>query len=114
MFYNCCAPDDAAWAVAQLEPEPPAPLRTPAGVSWQRWGRLARGYIECTQDRVLSMERQRLLQAAAPCDPVIQLDTDHSPFLSAPERLAEAMTEIARAFQHAPHAPAHIVGPPQV
>jgi pimeloyl-ACP methyl ester carboxylesterase len=95
IFYNCCTPADADWAVAQLEPEPPAPLNTPAEVTWQRWGQVPRAYIECLQDQTLSPARQRRFQAAAPCDPVIQLDTDHSPFLSTPHDLAEAMVRIA-------------------
>jgi pimeloyl-ACP methyl ester carboxylesterase len=94
-FYNSCTPQDAAWAVGRLEPEPPAPIATPAGVTWERWGRVRRAYVECGQDRVLPLERQRLMQAAAPCDPVIRLDSDHSPFLSAPAELASAMLQIA-------------------
>ncbi len=98
IFYNCCASEDAEWAIARLEPEPPEPLFTPATVSWERWGQVPRGYIECRQDRTLSLNRQRRFQAAAPCDPVVELDTDHSPFLSAPGELAEAMVTIAGAL----------------
>lgn len=98
IFYNCCSPDDADWAIARLEPEPAAPLITPAALRWAHWGRLPRGYIECLQDRTLSLARQRRFQAAAPCDPVVRLDTDHSPFLSAPRELAEAMIRIAESF----------------
>lgn len=97
-FYNCCTPEDAAWAVSRLEPEPPAPMATPAGVTWERWGRLPRAYIECGRDNILSLEGQRRMQAAAPCDPVLTLDTDHSPFLSAPAELAEAMLAIVRGW----------------
>ena len=98
IFYNCCTPEAADWAIARLEPEPPAPLNTPAEVSWERWGMVPRGYIECRQDQTLSLARQRRFQGAAPCDPVIQLDTDHSPFLSAPSELANAMLKIASSF----------------
>lgn len=98
IFYNRCTPEDADWAIARLEPEPPAPLNTPAAVSWERWGKVPRGYIECLQDQTLSLARQRRFQAAAPCDPVIRLDTDHSPFLSTPRPLAQAMLRIAESF----------------
>jgi pimeloyl-ACP methyl ester carboxylesterase len=96
MFYNCCSQQDASWAAAQLEAEPAAPIITRSEVSWERWGRLPRAFIECTRDQTVNMERQKLLQAAAPCDPVVRLDTDHSPFLSAPAELAEAMLGITR------------------
>jgi hypothetical protein len=46
----------------------------------------------------MTLDRQRLMQAAAPCDPVVQLDTDHSPFLSAPAELAETMLAVARTW----------------
>lgn len=98
MFYNGCTAEDAAWATARLCAEPPRPIATPASVTWDRWGRLPRAFIECTEDRTLGMDRQRMLQATAPCDPVISLDTDHSPFLSAPEKLATAMCSIAGTF----------------
>jgi hypothetical protein len=32
---------------------------------------------------------QRSMRAALPCDPVLTLDTDHSPFLSRPGEMAE-------------------------
>jgi pimeloyl-ACP methyl ester carboxylesterase len=98
IFYKCCTPADADWAVSRLEPEPPAPLNTPAEVTWARWGQVPRAYIECRQDQTLSLARQRRFQGAAPCDPVIQLDTDHSPFLSTPRELADAMVQIAAGF----------------
>jgi pimeloyl-ACP methyl ester carboxylesterase len=97
-FYNCCTPQDAAWAASRLEPEPPAPIVTPSQVTWAGWGRLPRAYVECARDRTMTLDRQRLMQAAAPCDPVVQLDTDHSPFLSAPAELAETMLAVARTW----------------
>ena len=38
---------------------------------------------------------QREMQAALPCDPVIALDSDHSPFYSATRELAEALLALA-------------------
>lgn len=96
MFYNRCTPEDAAWAASQLCPEPAQPLATPSSVTWERWGRVPRAFIECADDRVIPLERQHMMQTVAPCDPVIRLDTDHSPFLSAPDDLAAAMCRIAQ------------------
>jgi pimeloyl-ACP methyl ester carboxylesterase len=97
-FYHRCAPEDAAWAAAQLCAEPMQLLAAPAGTSWEGWGRMPRAYIECTDDRQISLHQQRLMQDAAPCDPVIRIDSDHSPFLSAPEALAAALCQVAEAF----------------
>jgi hypothetical protein len=57
-----------------------------------------RAFIECSQDLTVSLDQQRAMQAAAPCDPVLTLDADHSPFLCAPAALAEAMVRIGEAF----------------
>lgn len=98
MFYHRCSPEDAAWAASRLCPEPMRPLETPANVTWERWGRIPRAFIACSDDQVLTPERQHRILAAAPCDPVVTLDSDHSPFLAMPEKLAEAILEIAERF----------------
>ena len=102
-FYHRCAPEDAAEACRHLYAEPYAPDSAASGVTWERWGRVPRAYIECADDIALDLKaQQRKMQAAAPCDPVFTLDTDHSPFFCAPEALATAMLEIARQFAPAP------------
>ncbi|MBW8753336.1 MAG: alpha/beta hydrolase [Sphingomonadales bacterium] len=98
LFYSGCTPEDADWAIANLHREPMQVMTTPATVTWQRWGRVPRAFIECSEDRVLSLDKQREMQAAAPCDPVLTLKADHSPFLCAPEALARAMLAIGERF----------------
>jgi pimeloyl-ACP methyl ester carboxylesterase len=98
LFYSSCTPEDADWALARLHREPMQVMTTPASVTWERWGRVPRGFIECSEDRTLTLDKQREMQAPAPCDPVITLSADHSPFLCAPEALARAMLEMAAAF----------------
>jgi pimeloyl-ACP methyl ester carboxylesterase len=95
LFFNACDPAEAAWACGHMTPEPLQPIATPASVTWERWGRLPRAYVECARDQCLSLERQAAIQAPAPCDPVIRLDTDHSPFLSDPKALTDALIAIA-------------------
>jgi pimeloyl-ACP methyl ester carboxylesterase len=98
IFYNRCTLADAAEAGRRLCPEGYAPVATPSGVSWERWGRLPRAYVECSDDRALPLKRQRAMQALAPCDPVFTLDADHSPFFSATEPLADAILAAGRHF----------------
>jgi pimeloyl-ACP methyl ester carboxylesterase len=90
-FYGRCSDADATWAAAQLRPEPLKPLVTSPRVTAENFGRVPRAYVECTADRAVTLESQRRMQAALPCDPVITLDADHSPFISAPAALAEAL-----------------------
>jgi pimeloyl-ACP methyl ester carboxylesterase len=95
IFYNRCSDEDRAEATTRLYPEPLRPLLDVSGVSVERWGRVPRAFIECADDNTFSLEVQRRMQSTAPCSPVITIDADHSPFLSAPRQLAEAMLEIA-------------------
>lgn len=98
MFYSGCTPEDADWALARLHREPMQVMTTPATVTWDRWGRVPRAFIECSEDKVLTLDKQRDMQAPAPCYPVVTLKADHSPFLCTPEALAQAMLEIGETF----------------
>jgi pimeloyl-ACP methyl ester carboxylesterase len=98
LFYNRASPEDAIWASARLCPEPLAPNLVPLSVTRERWGRLPRGYIECLDDRALPIGLQRAMQAALPCDPVVTMDSDHSPFLCEPRALAAHLADIASRF----------------
>lgn len=98
LFYNRCSAQDAADAVAHLSPEPAAPNATPTTATPERWGRVPRAYVETADDHNLDLAKQRQIQAAAPCDPVVTIDADHSPFLSAAQALAEALVKITSGF----------------
>ena len=98
LFYNRASAEDAVWASGRLCPEPLAPNMVPLTVTRERWGRLPRAYIECLDDRALPIELQRSMQAALPCDPVVTMDSDHSPFLCAPRALAAHLADIAAGF----------------
>lgn len=90
-FYGQCSDADFAFARARLCQEAMAGLRTPMRTSAAGFGRLPRTYIECLRDHAISLAMQRRLQAALPCGRVFTLDTDHSPFFSAPDALSEAL-----------------------
>ena len=47
LFFSACDPADAAWACARMTPEPLQPITAVASVTWERWGRLPRAYVEC-------------------------------------------------------------------
>jgi pimeloyl-ACP methyl ester carboxylesterase len=90
-FYGRCTDADAAWAMARLRPEPLKPLVTSPRISAGAFGRVRRAYIECTADRAVTLASQRRMRSVLPCDPVFTLDSDHSPFLSSPQALADAL-----------------------
>ena len=95
VFYGQCEAADIAFARARLRTEPFFGLTTPVHVTDARFGSVARYYIECSRDKAVSLQSQRRMQAGLPCRDTITLDTDHSPFFSAPEALAGALVDLA-------------------
>ncbi|HLX33560.1 MAG TPA: alpha/beta fold hydrolase [Gaiellaceae bacterium] len=87
-FYGECDPQDAAAAAARLVPESLAAFATPVAITEERAGSVRRIYVECVRDRAISIAKQREMHAARPCERVLTIDTDHSPFLSRPDELA--------------------------
>jgi len=96
-FYHRAPAEMRAFALARIVPEPTAPFGTPLSLSAERFGRVPRHYIECTDDRAIPIAQQRSMQAALPCASVTTLDSDHSPFLTRPDELVAALDRIAGA-----------------
>jgi pimeloyl-ACP methyl ester carboxylesterase len=95
-LYNRTPADWADRAVAHLCPEPLAPATTPLRLTADRFGRVDRVYIGCTEDlTVISPGLQRTMLADLPCRRFIEMDTDHSPFYSAPEALVAHLLDLA-------------------
>lgn len=90
LLYHDCSPEDIAYAQAHLCPQALVPLLTPIETTQARFGRIARSYIECLDDRVLSLDMQRALCAEYPCL-VRRLHSGHSPFFSQPVRLVDEL-----------------------
>jgi len=94
-FYGCCTPADQQASAVRLVAEPLRPFAAPVRVSEARFGRVPRHYVACRHDRTIPIAHQRAMCAALPCASVATLESDHSPFLSAPEALADALLAIA-------------------
>ena len=88
LFYGDCSDQDIALAEFSLGPESAAALAASMHTTPSRWGRIPRVYVECTQDRAVSIVSQRAMMQRLPCDRVVTMDTSHSPFFSAPDQLA--------------------------
>lgn len=95
VFYHLCPEADADAAVARLCPEPLEPLVRGLRVTAEGFGRVPRAYIEAAHDQAITLDHQRAMQAVFPCSPVLHLESDHSPFYSMPEKLAEALLQLA-------------------
>lgn len=93
-LYNCCSDEDIEWAKSRLHAQASAPFATPVQLSEERWGSVPRYYISCLRDWAITPKSQKAMYTANPCEKVFEMDTDHSPFMSRPEELAEHLDSI--------------------
>jgi pimeloyl-ACP methyl ester carboxylesterase len=91
-FYHDCSDADAARAAARLRPQPARGFQMSFELAPERFGRLPRHYVECTEDRAIEIAVQRAMHGKTPCT-VHTLPAGHSPFYSMPERLADVLVE---------------------
>lgn len=92
-FFNDCDPTTAARAVARLGPQPAGTLAdTPTAVAWRE---RPSTYVVCTEDLAVPPGLQRAM--AQRCTDSVEWPTSHSPFLSAPERVADLVSSLVRA-----------------
>lgn len=91
VFAQVSPPDLVAAALPRLIAEPHGPRSEKLTLTPERWGRLPRTYVECTQDRTIPIDSQRKMQQFSPGAWVVTLDADHSPYLSRPVELADAL-----------------------
>jgi pimeloyl-ACP methyl ester carboxylesterase len=95
---QCCDEDQAAWAQSVRGRQPVAPFTRPAslgGSGRERFAELPRAYVMCLEDRAIKPALQRLMLERAGCDPVVEIDTDHSVWASRPDELAAALARFA-------------------
>jgi len=96
LFYGEC--DDSMRALAHTEiklEQAALPALAPLALSDDRYGRVPRHYIRCLRDRAVTPGYQQQMIDASPCASVRSIDTDHSPFLSRPDELVQALLAIA-------------------
>lgn len=94
-FYGECDPGDVARAIERLVPQATEPFQRQARTTQERFGSVKRAYIECLRDNAIPVAMQRAMIDAQPCERVFTIDTDHSPFYSAPEELVNRLLELA-------------------
>ncbi|MBB3861653.1 pimeloyl-ACP methyl ester carboxylesterase [Novosphingobium hassiacum] len=91
VFAQVSPPDLVAAVLPRLLAEPHAPRSQVLQLTPERWGSLPRTYVECTLDRTIPLDSQRKMQDYSPGAKVVTLEADHSPYLSKPVELADAL-----------------------
>lgn len=95
VFAQLSSTETAADAMARTVAEPHGPRSTPLSLTKQSFGNIPRTYIECTADRAIPLSSQRKMQQLVPGAEVVSIWADHSPYLSRPRALANALMDVA-------------------
>ena len=90
-FYNECDSGEATETARRLRPTAVACLAVATGA--EPWRSIPSTYVLCERDRAIHPDFQRWMSTRA--GDVVTLDTDHSPFMSMPERFADLVDGIA-------------------
>jgi pimeloyl-ACP methyl ester carboxylesterase len=90
-LYGQCPPATVAAALPRLSAQPDATMTE--AVAGSPRATIDSSYVVCLRDQAVHPDHQRVL--AARCTHQIDLDTDHSPFLSRPSELAEILERIS-------------------
>lgn len=91
-FYADCTPEVAATAVAALQQQPILAFVLPAHITNDR--ELHRSYISTTKDNALPPALQKKMAKDSNITEFVEISSDHSPFLSHPEELAEILRDL--------------------
>ncbi|MGE3319865.1 MAG: alpha/beta fold hydrolase [Candidatus Berkiella sp.] len=92
--YNACPSGTYESIASRFCVEPFLPSATPVTLTNERYGRVERVYIECSEDNAIALSSQKRMIQRSPCQ-VFQLACDHSPFYSDPEGLASILMKLA-------------------
>jgi pimeloyl-ACP methyl ester carboxylesterase len=97
LFCGDCSTADQARTQRDIhQREPLKPAATPVALLAERYGRVPKVYVKTLRDRAISPQMQQLMLERTPVQRVMQIDSGHSPFLSQPAALAQALLEVAR------------------
>lgn len=95
-FYAKCEHKDLEKIKPLLTPQASVIFTSKLNITNERFGKIPRYYIECLQDRAISIQNQKRMYEAIPCNQVFTIDTDHSPFYSVPQQLASTLLTISQ------------------
>jgi pimeloyl-ACP methyl ester carboxylesterase len=98
VLFNASTPEQASWAAERLGGQPVAPFEQRVTVPPENAGafaRLPRAYIVCRQDRAIPPPMQWRMLTETGCDPVIEMDADHWPWMCRTEEFVAAVDRVA-------------------
>lgn len=91
LLYSMCSPEDAEAETAALCIQPLRPIATPIETTPDNFGKINKLYVACLQDLATPFVDQQRMAKRLPRCRIVEVDADHTPHLSCPEALAEAI-----------------------
>ena len=95
LFYPEVAAVETEALQQRFAPQATLPLSSAARFDQARFDTLDTTYICCTRDKVIPLHHQRRMLARQPCKTLLQIESDHSPFYSCPQQLADLLAALA-------------------
>ena len=91
-FYNDATTRMLHFAEDRVQLQSPIPFRHTFALT--DLTAIPKAAIICTRDRAISTDHQRMMAVRAGCDPIVDIDSGHSPFVTQPEALKDAILNI--------------------
>jgi pimeloyl-ACP methyl ester carboxylesterase len=94
VVYNDGSAEQIAKAAPRLKVQSTQPFFAKVSLSDENFGRQKKYFIECTEDKILSLEAQRYIQSQFNCQRLDILKSGHVPQITKPEKVTEALLRI--------------------
>jgi pimeloyl-ACP methyl ester carboxylesterase len=91
IFCADCTPDAQKKTLAMMQREPLKPAATPVALTAARYGVVDKVYVQTVRDNAVSYTLQQQMLQRTPVRKTMTLNTGHSPFVEAPQALADAL-----------------------
>jgi len=93
IFYGDCSVRDITRAKSLLKPQAFKPIRTRLAINHEDFELIPKTYIECIQDKAVTLTLQRKMHTEFKWDKVYSIDSSHSPFFSKAKELASILSK---------------------
>lgn len=97
LFYSDASTELAATAAAKLSVQATLPLAGKVKLVAENFAQVPRTYVCCTRDAVIPLWQQRSMLRRQSCQELLQIESDHSPFLSHTDLLVDLFAARLRA-----------------
>jgi pimeloyl-ACP methyl ester carboxylesterase len=94
--YGNCNEVQASWAIGHMGLQPVAPFMEPVKLADPTADEIPRAYVICTRDQAIPPALQRRMVSDRGAQVVVEIDTDHSPWLSATGELVAVLDRLGR------------------